>query len=184
MGWMFMLIVQPLLIRSGKLRLHRMIGRLSYVLAPLVMISIFLTARLGYLRPEPQLSVADKIAGIALPIPGLLSFTLFYILAMVNRRHTYDHLRYMIGTALVMIGPGLGRALIMYFNVPFATSVTAILIIDVAIALSFLLLDIFKKRSHNAFLVITLVNIAALLAWEFRTGPVWQAFGGFFAALF
>lgn len=184
MGWMFMLIVQPLLIRYGKTGIHSLIGRLSFILAPLVVVSIFLTARLGYFRPEPQATAADKIAGLALPIPGLLAFATFYVLAIINRRNTYNHLRYMIGTALIMIGPGLGRVLIMYFNVPFFTSVTSILIIEASLALCLLLLDIYKGRSFRAFLVVTLVCIAALLSWEFRLETAWQIIGGFFAGMF
>jgi hypothetical protein len=41
MIWMGFLIVQPLLIRSGKVTTHRAVGKLSYVIAPLLMVSIF-----------------------------------------------------------------------------------------------------------------------------------------------
>jgi hypothetical protein len=184
MAWMIMLIVQPLLIRYGRVSIHRAIGKLSYVIAPLVVLSIFLTAQLGYYRVEPNVTHTDKIAGLALPIPALLAFAILYILAIYNRRHTYDHLRYMIGTALLMIGPGLGRALITNFNVPFPLAVTTILIIEVVLALAFFLVDVFGKRRFVPFLIVLMVNLTALLAWEFKTGQVWQSFGNLFASLF
>jgi hypothetical protein len=98
MAWMMMLIVQPLLIRYGRVSIHRAIGRLSFVIAPLVVFSIFLTAQMGYNKPEPNLTHADKIAGLALTMPALFSFAVFYILAIYSRRNTYSHMRYMIGT--------------------------------------------------------------------------------------
>ena len=40
--WVFMLIAQPILIRKRKLALHRLIGKLSYIVFPLILISIIL----------------------------------------------------------------------------------------------------------------------------------------------
>lgn len=184
MIWMMMLIVQPLLIRSGRISIHRVIGKASFLIAPLVVLTIFLTAQLGYYKVEPGLTNTDKIANIALPIPSMFAFAIFYILAIINRRKTYDHLRYMIGTALLMIGPGFGRALIVYFNVPFPVSVTSILIIEVLCALAFLTVDIVRKTGYRPFLIVLVVNILLLLAWEFRMTPVWQMTGGMFANFF
>src|SRR5258707_13705325 len=62
MTWMIILITQPLLIRSGKVTIHRAIGKLSYVIAPLLVVSIFLVSRMVYQRPEPVLSHEEKIA--------------------------------------------------------------------------------------------------------------------------
>lgn len=42
----------------------------------------------------------------------IVQFVVFYSLAIVYRRNTYNHMRFMIGTAIMMIGPGLGRALL------------------------------------------------------------------------
>jgi hypothetical protein len=112
MIWMLLLIVQPLLIRSGKLAIHRMIGKLSYAIAPLLIVSIFLVSRMVYHRPEP-VTHQEKIAMIALSIPFLAGFIVFYSLAIINRRETPRHMRYMIGTSFLMIAPGLGRALIV-----------------------------------------------------------------------
>ncbi len=72
MTWMMMLIVQPLLIRYGKITIHRNIGRLSFIIAPLVVFTIFLTAQMGYNKPDPNLTHADKIGGLALNMPPLV----------------------------------------------------------------------------------------------------------------
>ena len=41
MGWVLMLLVQPILILKGKIKWHRRVGALSYVLAPLVVLALF-----------------------------------------------------------------------------------------------------------------------------------------------
>lgn len=55
-------------------------------------------------------------------------------------------MRYMLGTSLLMIGPGLGRVLIVYFNVPFPEAVTYSYYFIMAIAFLLLVADIFQKK--------------------------------------
>src|SRR5947209_7884804 len=43
--WSVLLIVQPWLVRSGRLALHRRLGKVSYVLAPVIVLSTVLLAR-------------------------------------------------------------------------------------------------------------------------------------------
>jgi hypothetical protein len=181
MLWMLMLIIQPLLIRYNKIFIHRVVGRLSFIVAPLVVVSIFLMSETAYHKPEPPLPYNEKIGLIALSIPSMLAFAALYILAILNRRHTYHHFRYMIGTALLMIGPGLGRALIIYFNVPFPTSVTFVLFLIAVIAVLLLLSDLLRKKSYTAFAIISVINTLVLLAWEFRMTQPWQSIGKFIA---
>jgi hypothetical protein len=121
--WMAFLIIQPLLIRSGRVTIHRAIGKLSYIVAPLLVVSIFLVSRMVYHRPEPGVAHEQKIAMIALSIPFLIGFVIFYSLAIINRKETYKHMRYMIATSFLMIAPGLGRALIIYYNLSLDDSV-------------------------------------------------------------
>src|SRR5687768_182307 len=52
--WMALLIIQPWLIARRKHRIHKLIGRLSFVLAPLLIISIFLDSRMTYYRGLSQ----------------------------------------------------------------------------------------------------------------------------------
>src|SRR5215218_4254434 len=46
--WIAMLITQPFLIKYKKRAAHRLLGKISYVLVPLVLISAFLMIRHGY----------------------------------------------------------------------------------------------------------------------------------------
>ena len=177
MTWMAFLIVQPLLIRSGKKNIHRMIGKLSYVIAPLLMVSIFLVSRMVYQRQDPPESHEEKIARIALSIPDLVSFGVMYGLAIFNRKITYNHLRFMIGTSLLMIPPGLGRALIIFYGQTLDQAVDITRYVAMGIAFALMINDIVKKRSYFPFAIVLAIIGISQLIWELRLAPIWQTIG-------
>ncbi len=184
MIWMGFLIAQPLLIRSGKVTIHRAIGKLSYVIAPLLIVSIFLVSRMVYHRPEPGVPHEEKIAMIALSIPFLFGFAIFYSLAIINRKETYKHMRYMIATSFLMIAPGLGRALILNYNMTLHDSVNYCNYLVMAIAGGLMINDIIKKRPWSPFAVVLVVFIVMHLAWNYRNSALWQSIGEGFAKIF
>ncbi len=182
--WMACLIIQPLLISQKKFHIHKAVGKISYLLAPLLMVSIFLVSKMTFHRtlsaPSP---LTDAVAGISLSIPGLLIFAALYSLAIANKKRTYNHMRYMIGTALLMIGPGLGRGLGVYFGMPGPISVTVTLAFMAFMGLLFLVADLVKRTSYVPNLVVTSLLFFQLVIWELRYHTVWQAVGEPFAKL-
>ena len=178
MTWMLFLIIQPLLIRAGKTSIHRMIGKLSYAIAPLLMLSIFLVSRMVYQRQDnPPVSHEEKIAMIALSIPDLVSFGVMYGLAIFNRKITYNHLRFMIGTSLLMIPPGLGRALIIFYGQTLDQAVDITRYVAMGIAFALMINDIVKKRSYFPFAIVLAIIGISQLIWELRLAPIWQTIG-------
>lgn len=99
--WVVILIVQPFLIVNKKTALHKAVGKLTYFIFPLLILSfvprIIRTYDLGE-YPNLFFSLAD----------GSL-LILFYSLAVYNKRKTARHMRYMIASALVLLGPTVGR---------------------------------------------------------------------------
>jgi hypothetical protein len=173
-----------LLIRSGRPALHRLIGRMTFVIAPLVVVSIFLASKMVYQRPEPPLPHNIKIGMIALSIPAMIAFAVLYSIAIANRRNTYNHMRYMIGTSLLMIGPGLGRALIINFSMSLPNAVSFESYLTIGIATALLINDVRNKKSFSAYAIVLAVVTLAYLAREFRLSPPWQGIGGFIAKYF
>src|SRR5688572_32476679 len=80
--WMACLIAQPLLISRKKYRVHKLIGKISFVLAPLLMISIFGVSKMTFQRNLTASTLEDAVAGISLSIPGLIIFAVLYLLAI------------------------------------------------------------------------------------------------------
>lgn len=99
--WILMLIVQPLLIRSKKNALHKKIGKASYIVFPLLILS-FVPQMLRIIN-------SDSSLGLFFPLADSILLSTFYILAIVNRKDIARHMRYMIGTAIVFLGPTIGR---------------------------------------------------------------------------
>jgi hypothetical protein len=102
--WMLMLIAQPMLMRAGKMKLHRKLGKASWVLGPLFIVAAFLLAHHRIATAEgPAYAVQTYILWLQFSIGGL--FTLSWVLAMANRHNMPVHARFMICTGLTLIDP-------------------------------------------------------------------------------
>lgn len=107
-AWMLMLIVQPLLIRLRRRALHRRVGQLAYVLAPL-----FIAAGLWmtWQTAHPDNPFTQRFGPRLLPVDlsFLLGFGVAFGLAIKHRRDIHRHARYMAVTGLLILPPALAR---------------------------------------------------------------------------
>jgi len=184
LAWFALLIVQPFLIKYRRYRLHRAVGKVSYVLIPLVLLSIFMVAKAQFLRQVATLPEAVSVGALALNVPALFAFAVFYGLAMYYRRNPAYHMRYMVATALLMLGPGTGRAFIIYGGMPFETGIEYCYFLTEILAAGLLIYDLRKGRPYQPYLVMLGVLLVIHLAWECRMMAGWQAFGKAYAGLF
>ena len=108
--WFALLIVQPVLIRRKSYSLHKRLGRSSYFLAPVLVMTILVLISQKFQR---ELPVSEKNASITLLV-GLLdvvSFSICYIIAILNKRNVRWHVAFMIGATLIILNPGMSRLL-------------------------------------------------------------------------
>jgi hypothetical protein len=183
--WMALLIIQPWLMSRKKHRIHRAIGKVSFILAPLVVLSIFLITKAKYhINLQRLPSPSDAVAMTSISLPPAIIFAILYGLAVANRRRTYNHMRYMIGTGILMIGPGVGRLISLYLGLPIGPG-AAITLATVALAgLVFLVLDLVHKRNAIPNLVVTDLLVLHLILWQIRYTPLWQKPAEIFAQAF
>lgn len=152
---------------------------------PLLMVSIFLVARMTFHKNLEVLpSIHEAVAVVALSIPTLIIFGILYSLAVINTRRTSYHMRYMIGTALLMIGPGLGRGLIIYFGTPFPVAVSVTLVAIALIGILSLIVDLLRKIDYKPNLIVVILLVVQSLIWEIRNTGIWQSIGKVFADAF
>lgn len=121
--WVSLLIVQPLLI-SLKLRgIHKILGYSSYVLFPMILVSIILLLR--YNMQGVSLQNDFILSFQALVLVGAAAFALLYLLAIHNRKKTDIHARYMISTLFPIITPVTDRLISRYCRewIPFAPTI-------------------------------------------------------------
>jgi hypothetical protein len=183
MSWFAMLIIQPFLIKFERPDIHRVLGKAGYVLAPLVCYSIFMVTKMVYYREIAVRPENSVLAQLSLDIPTIFIFGLFFLLAMINRHRSDVHMRYMIGTSLLMIGPGLGRALIIFGAVPFPVAVTIVYYVAEIIALLFLFSDVRKRGNSKPLLTILIVLIINHLIWAFQESTIWQKTAKWFVTM-
>jgi hypothetical protein len=99
--WIAILITQPLLIVNKKYKWHKIIGKSSYVIFPLWILS-FLVMIYKVIEKEDY----DYLV---FPIGNMLILIVLYFLAIKHRKTTAKHMRYMIASAIVLIDPTIGR---------------------------------------------------------------------------
>lgn len=99
--WIAILIVQPFLIVNKKFAIHRKVGKISYVVFPLLILSFV-----------PQIirtANSDNPKNLFFSIADLILLIIFYGLAVYYKKVSSRHMRYMIATTLVFLGPTVGR---------------------------------------------------------------------------
>ena len=107
--WIALLIVQPILIKKKKLSIHRQIGKLSFVILPLFLISVIL---LKHYLIGGEVTEGSG-ASMWFLFKNIIVICVMYIIAMVNRRNVQIHARAMVATGIVFIEPTLGRFIVI-----------------------------------------------------------------------
>lgn len=109
-AWMLLLILQSWLMRQRLFRGHRLVGRVSFVIAPLfvasglVVIYVMVSSSNGF----------SKAFGARFAFVDLLAIGYFaaaYALAIRHRRNIALHARFLASTAILVLPPALARAL-------------------------------------------------------------------------
>ena len=115
MMWMVLVVTQTYLIGHDNVHWHRRLGKLSFVLAPLLVITALEMVHIALTRGTNPLILGDgRIALAYIDVGLLVYFVLFYTLAIVNRKDFRRHQRFMVSTAFVVIPPALGRIPFFY----------------------------------------------------------------------
>jgi hypothetical protein len=182
--WMLLLIVQPILIRTRRLPLHRVVGRASYVIAPIVVLSFLLLAsnriRIASAAAYP---IQTYILYLQLTLAALFAFA--YAAAIYSRRTVALHARFMVCTAITLIDPITIRLMFWAFPVPtWNYQWLTYGLTDAAL----LVLIWMERRSRSGRFVFPLmlalfvvVQIPALSGWT--DSDIWQRFAAWFKSI-
>lgn len=124
LGWLALAIAQPFLIRSNRIAMHKSLGRLSYLLMPLIIATGYLILRYSYRRAlggddvgppgfyPDDLPLHIKAAEfVVIGSVYWLWLILYYVLGVIYRKQTVAHATYMIAAAFTMFGPSGDRAI-------------------------------------------------------------------------
>ena len=99
--WILILIAQPLLMLNKKNKVHRIIGKISYIVFPFLILS--------FLPQMIKIINSENVKILFYPLADSILLIIFYSLAIYNRKTVSKHMRFMIAMALVFLGPTVGR---------------------------------------------------------------------------
>lgn len=189
--WCVALVVQPLLIRLKKRVAHRVIGRATYVLAPLIVLTgLNMThALLG--RGEP--GAPGFGSDLALMVNSLLAFSVLYGLGVAYRKTPVVHARFMVASTFPLFTPITDRIIGNYVRgvidwLPVVDGGPAVPVAGFLLAIMLLVgLVVWDWLAHGrrdvflgALTLLVAYHASVLSLWRF---DAWHAFGAWFLAL-
>lgn len=179
--WLVVLIVQPILINKRKYQWHRMIGKFSYVLVPIIVISMALVYQRSFVISVAE-NGTDHIKSLSmlfLPLTDILPFTVFYLLAIIYRKKVANHLRFMISTAIVVGSAGIVRICMVWLGMDFVGAMYANAVLMILVLVGLVLYDLYQKKlSENKSFVVALLVLGNpnLLLMYVPYTAWWQSF--------
>lgn len=144
--WILMLIAQPLLIRKRKYKLHRLVGKISYWVFPLLILS--------FIPGMVRLVNSDDPTILFFPLSDVIMLLLFYSLAIFHKRNTSKHMRYMIGAALVFLDPTLGRIGIFWLGLSDKVNQNLLCTIIFLTLIGLIFVDRKNGKNYTPYLII------------------------------
>jgi hypothetical protein len=179
-----LLIAQPMLMRSGRLRAHRRLGKVSWVLAPVFVIAAVLLAHSRISGLEgPRYDIQTYVLWLQLSLTGV--FVLSWALAMATRKRMQLHARFMICTGLTLIDPVVVRLMLWIDSTPDWNYQWFTFLLTDFVLLLLIWLERKAREGRRVFPlmlgVFVLAQIPALFGLTEQTW--WQGFARWFAGL-
>lgn len=181
LAWLLLLIAQAWLIRDRRASIHRKLGKISFLLVPLIVISSLVVEHSTLVRAAGKYDL-EALFFAFLVVALLCIFLLAFTLAMVHRRNMALHMRYMICTPLSMFDPVFARIIDVRFGIgyPVTQMITFTMIDAILLWLCWLDRHTPYRAFHTMLVAFVAVQIPALLVY--RT-TWWPGVVGWFASL-
>jgi hypothetical protein len=177
--WMSTLVVQPILIKSKNLALHKAIGKMTYGLFPAMLLSVILLAKS---RVDPTAENVDL--RLFVPFKDILLLVTFYGIAIWHRKDMAVHARAMIATGIVFIEPALARWMFYAFFTEVAPGYAVTIGIIYALILLLIGLEWRQKKGRWVFPLLLAMYMAvhSVVIFQIHVWP-WQQVATWFAGL-
>lgn len=184
-GWLLMLLLQPFLILKGKVKFHREAGRLSYVLAPLILFSMYLVTSSALhreLAQDRQIAVVAK--RMALDVPLIVFFAILYLLAIFYTHKPALHSRFMCSTAFILISPPLSRTFRAYLDASRDGSIDMSKNIIVILAGVIAIVDSWRTKRISPFTLVFGLMVLNRIIWNIKDTPFWHSIANVLSKMF
>lgn len=186
--WCLMLIGQAFLIRYKKYDFHRLVGKSSFVVFPILILSTFLMIH-SSLGSSGNINTRT-LYSMALMVNATLVLMIIYGFGMYFRKDRLTHARYMVCTVFPMFTPITDRIIYNYIRplVPFAPKIEGMPIVPFY---GFLLADLIvvglaiwdwrvHRRKDVFLMVLGLLLIYHVSVFTFYKFGFWRSFTEWF----
>ena len=180
--WYLLLAVQASLITTRRVALHRRLGYAGAGLGAVMLIVGTFASLVAARRPTGFIDIPlPPLQFLVVPLAALGLFGAFVALAVVKRRDTQSHKRYMLMASIVMLEAAVGRWPFAFMN---ATSPVPFLDMPSLMTDLFLIpVILWDLRSRGRLHPATLWGAAAIVITHALRMPLastsaWQAFAG------
>lgn len=183
--WLVMLIAQAWFFRTKRFRLHRLVGRSSFLLAPLiVLLTLLLIHEVlnRFAEGVPQDRARINVFGFGM----VVAYATTWSLAMAYRRRMELHVRFIISTAFAMSTAIVFR-IFLYWVPGFGSNGAALAGAWVIISLLLFILIAADWRNgikRSPYWVVTICIVVMNVGyWTFTKTDGWLAFCRWYGAL-
>lgn len=190
-GWCLMLIAQAFLIRTKKYRIHTWVGKTSYLIFPVLILSTILLIQ-ATIRKDEQVDFGTYYS-MALMLNATVVLVIIYGLGIYFRKDRLTHARYMICTIFPVFTPITDRIIYKYIPglVEYAPKINGFPVVPFY---GFLLADLLviwlaiwdwkTHRRKDVFLIVLgLLLIYHVSLFTFYQIPAWRLFSAWFFGL-
>jgi hypothetical protein len=172
--WCIMLIVQPILIKYRKYDLHKLIGKISYVIVPLIIFSVVKMIKFSYLLRLEQNSVRESLNKTLLPFTQIILFTMYYAAAIVKRQNSFLHMRFIIISSLILLSPIIGRFKYSFIDLNMIN--VSMWIVNI-ILIILIIHDYINKKNYKIYLIaLFFYSLSHFIILHFGYTNIWQNF--------
>ena len=143
--WVLMLIVQPFLIINKKMAWHRAVGKVSYIVLPLLILS-FIPGIMKFIASGNGIYTF-------FPVSDCIMLITLYSLGIFYKKKAPKHMRFMIASSLVLLGPTVGRIFPRYWGFGDIPTQSIQYAITFSILIGLILMDRKNKRDYTPYLI-------------------------------
>jgi uncharacterized membrane protein len=167
LAWCLLLVAQAWLIRDRRGALHRNLGKVSFALVPLIVVSSVVVEHGALVRAAGKLD--EEALFFAYLVMALMSvFLLAFVLAIAHRKVMALHMRYMTCTLLAMFDPVFARILDVRFGIQFPVQqmITFAMIDAILLWLCYRDRDTPHRAFHGMLAAFVAVQVPAFFVYK------------------
>jgi hypothetical protein len=172
--WMLLFVTQAALISAHRVKWHRSLGTVAFCLPP-IMIVLGIIAAIDALHRGVQIGPLDPSVSAAIPLVGIVAFTIVIFASWRARRRPDAHKRLILLATIGLVGAAFGRFPWGRIGLPPAAGAVTGIGVLILFLLIYELITI--RRIHRSTIwAAPLVFLSVALAVPIGMTHAWHAF--------